>query len=172
MAKIPKKNKPQLELGEIEDDDMVITDEWIEHADETLEQKEHRVIAIIAHVPTDSKMNYENHRLPLSAYDYHVVFASREDDMAGVWRTYMQLKDEVDFKKFAQHFEVEYKKLYDRKETCQCLAGRLQILWENSDEVSPGDEEPIYNAVFELPPERWQYQVAQPVHASIRMLPN
>ncbi len=39
MPKILKKKKPELEAGEIEDDDMVITDEWIDHVDETLEQK-------------------------------------------------------------------------------------------------------------------------------------
>ncbi len=48
----------------------------------------------------------------------------------------------------------------------------MQILWENSNEASPGDVDHIYTAVFELPPERWHYQVARPANASIRMLPD
>ncbi len=156
LPKIPKLKKPELEAGELEDEEMVITDEWVEDVNETLEQKEHQVIDILAHVPTDSKLNYDNHHLPLSAYEYYVVFASRENDMAGVWRTYAQLENEVDFKELAIHFEQKYKQLYDQKETCQCLAGRMQILWENSDEASPGDEDQIYSAVLDLPPAPWQ----------------
>ncbi len=41
LPPIPKKKKPELEPGELEDEEMVVTDEWIEHANETLKQKEH-----------------------------------------------------------------------------------------------------------------------------------
>ncbi len=76
---------------------MIVTDEWDEQVNETLKQREHQVTKIVAHMPTGSKYNYENHCLPLSTYDYYVVFALIEDDMAGVWRTHTQLKGEMDF---------------------------------------------------------------------------
>ncbi len=85
---------------------------------------------------------------------------------------YTQVKDETDFLKFAKHFDREFAALYARKETCQCLAGRMQILWENSDKASPEDVEQIYTAVFDLPPEWWHYKVARPANASIQMLPD
>ncbi len=41
LPKIPKLKKPELEVGELEDEEMVVTDEWVEDVNETLEQKEH-----------------------------------------------------------------------------------------------------------------------------------
>ncbi len=89
MLPIPKKKKPvaDLEPGEIanEEKEMIVTDEWNEQANEMLEQREHQVIKIVACMLTDSKYNYEKHRLLLSMYDYYMIFASRESDMVAVW---------------------------------------------------------------------------------------
>ncbi|MCP4605356.1 MAG: hypothetical protein GY847_33355, partial [Proteobacteria bacterium] len=137
---------------------------------ETADQLMHRVIKIVARVPIGKKNDYDQYQIPPEAYLYYVIFASNEVTMNGVWLGHELLKNEMDFEFFRQRFNKDYGLLKKSKQSCQCLIGRAQVLWETDDQRGPEDADQIIRALTDLPAKFWYYGLSKPAFARITHL--